>query len=169
MTSCNARELRYDDRFKMLTALPIQEYASLRSATIASIGLTKLSGSITPTVTLGNGGRQLDISVTFALPLSSDAARVGVSILRSADGARHTDIYLSKAPAPPPPPPPRPPPPSPPPASPYMPGVDLPGGDSAPGSKYFGVNYTDPHLCRYPDYPFGLKSWGCSFYITILC
>jgi hypothetical protein len=139
------RDVRYDDRFKQLTALPIAEYASLRSTQVVAamqhVQLAPAAGTSTATAALGDGGRQLDVEVTFALPGKGAADRVGISILRSADGLRRTDIYLQRYQAPPTPPPP-------PPLGPFMPHTDLPGDDSLPGSKYFGVHYTDPHLCQ---------------------
>jgi hypothetical protein len=131
------RDVRYDSRFKQLVTSPIAEYESLRTGSVGSLqNVTAEPGIFIP---VGKGGRQLDLEVVFALPTSAvegvDNGRMGVAVLRSADGANVTEIYIEQG---------SPPPPSPPPYAHYMPHTDLPGADL----YYFGVNYSDPHACE---------------------
>jgi hypothetical protein len=145
-TCSTLRDVRYDDRFRQLTALPISEYQALRVPGSAVTLTSKPLPAKTGALVLGVGGRQLDVTVTFRMMRPSaaaaagdgslDASRLGISVLRSDDGKTSTDIYLQRLPNPVPPAPAG--------LKPYMPETDLPGDDW----HYFGVNYTDPHLCE---------------------
>jgi hypothetical protein len=92
------RDVRYDDRLKLLTSLPIAEYARLHGQNVVAPGLpgTTVAPGASHAVTLGQPGRQLDIDVTFKLPpAGTSQASVGVSVLRSADGSERTDVTVS--------------------------------------------------------------------------
>ena len=103
-------------------------YEKLRTgagATITQKPLGPLApGGARQLLPVGLGGRQLDLSVSFALPSGGGSAgvRYGVALLRSADGQTSTDIYMQKgvvAPRPAPAPV----------LKTYMNDTDLPGGD----------------------------------------
>ena len=87
------RDVRYDPRLDILTVLPINEYASLRLEPPVTAGATSVD-SVGPSLGIG---RQFDISVTFAIP-AVPSERFGVSLLRSADGTRKTDVLLLRTP-----------------------------------------------------------------------
>ena len=95
------RDVRYDSRLQQLTALPIQEYARLRTGRLVPTITGHTLTASRPTVGLGEG-RQLDISVRFALPAAGSkampaATRLGVAVLTSADLTHRTDVFLSPA------------------------------------------------------------------------
>ena len=116
------RDLRFDLRTNQLNSLPIAEYSSLRTKLVAAVSNKLISSG--GTISLGSGGRQLDIFVTFALPPPGDT-RLGVSILRSIDGRTRTDVYVTRL-APP---------------KSYMAQTDLPGGDTTSLSELYRSSF----------------------------
>lgn len=92
-TTSLLRDVRYDARYQLLTAEPIDEYIHLRTATLASLGRTSL-GPAAPALPLGKGGRQLDVEVEFER--GDGSAHLGVTVLASPDGVNRTHIYVSR-------------------------------------------------------------------------
>jgi hypothetical protein len=89
--------VRYDSRLQQLTTLPIGEYSKLRTGQLVPTIIGRRLTAAQPSVALGEG-RQLDITVEFALPeKATTATQLGVAVLMAADLNHRTDIYLSPA------------------------------------------------------------------------
>jgi sucrose-6-phosphate hydrolase SacC (GH32 family) len=91
------RDVRYDSRLQQLTTLPIGEYSTLQTSQLVPTIIGRRLTTAQPSVALGKG-RQLDITVVFALPAKATAAtQLGVAVLAAADLSHRTDVYLSPA------------------------------------------------------------------------